>query len=93
MTPLDGFWLGFALAAVGCVLLIHIAGVIATRVHQRRADANVRAAFVKLANQMRETERVSRTKWDMPWRDRLLEAQCSQLVNMGLRISKPAVSS
>lgn len=92
MTPFDGFVLGAAAVAIAAVLLLSLAGAVAKRVHARRerqrADDEVRAAFVRLAKQMAQVERAAKSRWDMPMFDRLREAQCGQLVSMGLTIKK-----
>lgn len=96
MNVSDGFFLGMAFAAAVGSLLASIAQKVATRVHaaheRERLDREVRLAFVKLAGQMREGERRHPRKHDMPWTDRMKEAQAGQVVMFGIAVPRVAAT-
>lgn len=96
MNVSDGFFLGLAFAAAFGTVVLSLVRKVAARAHERRErrrmDQEVRLAFVRLASTMRRADSLTRAKQDMPWEDRLREAQVATVVNLGVSVRKVAAT-
>lgn len=96
MTTFDAFLLGAFLCAMGTIAVAGAVRILAQRVgarlERRRQEMAVHLAFVRLAAAMRANDARVSAKHDMPWVDRVREAQVGQIVTLGISIKKAAAA-